>query len=41
MSEKRSVKLFIQDIFDAIDKINDYVSGIANEKDLKNDKKTY
>ena len=35
MSEKRSVKLFIQDVFDAIEKINGYVSDIANEKELK------
>ena len=41
MSEKRSVQLFIQDVFDAIDKINGYVSGIADGKELKNDKKTY
>jgi len=41
MSEKRSVQLFIQDVFDAIEKINSYVSGITGEKELKNDKKTY
>ena len=41
MSEKRSVQLFIQDVFDAIEKISSYVSGIASERDLKNDKKTY
>ncbi len=41
MSEKRSVNLFIQDIFDAIDNINGYVSGITNGNDLKNEKKTY
>ena len=41
MSEKRSVQLFIQDVLDAIEKINGYVSGIIGEKDLKNDHKTY
>lgn len=41
MSEKRSVQLFIQDVFDAIGKINSYVSGITGEKELKNDEKTY
>ncbi len=41
MSAKRSIQLFIQDVFDAIDKINGYVSGIANGKELKDDKKTY
>lgn len=41
MSEKRSVLLFIQDVFDAIDTINGYVSSVANGKELKSDKKTY
>lgn len=41
MSEKRSVQLFIQDVLEAIEKINDYVSGIPGEKELKNDQKTY
>jgi uncharacterized protein with HEPN domain len=41
MSEKRDIALFIQDVFDAIDKINGYVSGATNEKELKNDRKTY
>jgi len=41
MSEKRIVHLFIQDIFDAIDKINGYVSNITSGKELKSDKKTY
>lgn len=41
MSEKRSVKLFIQDVFDAIEKINGYVSDIATEKELKANTKTY
>lgn len=41
MSEKRSVKLFIQDVFEAIDKINSYVSGITDGEKLKNDQKTY
>lgn len=33
--------LFIQDVFDAIDKINGYVSDATNGKELKDDKKTY
>ncbi len=41
MSEKRSVNLFIQDVFDAIDKINDYVAGINNAKELKNSGQVY
>ncbi|MFA6552535.1 MAG: DUF86 domain-containing protein [Candidatus Paceibacterota bacterium] len=41
MTEKRNIKLFIQDVFDAIEKINSYVSDIKNEKELKKDKKTY
>ncbi|KKW10876.1 MAG: hypothetical protein UY50_C0025G0048 [Parcubacteria group bacterium GW2011_GWA2_49_9] len=41
MSEERSVNLFIQDVFDAIDKINGYVSGMANGKELKGDAKSY
>ncbi len=41
MSEKRDVKLFIQDIFDCIDKINGYVSGIKDAKEFKNSGKTY
>jgi uncharacterized protein with HEPN domain len=41
MSEKRNVKLFTQDIFDTIDKINGYSSGFKSEKELKNDRKTY
>jgi len=41
MSEKRSVQLFIQDVFDAIDKINGYVSDMTNGKELKSDKKIY
>ncbi len=41
MSEKRSVKLFIQDVFDAIEKINGYASGIADEKELKEHTQTY
>lgn len=41
MSEKRDVKLFIQDVFDCIDKINSYVYGIVDEKELKKDKKAY
>ena len=31
MSERRDIKLFIQDVFDAIDKINSYVLNITNE----------
>jgi len=38
MSEKRNVQLFIQDVFDCIDKIDAYVSGITDEKELKTDK---
>ena len=41
MSEKRNITLFIQDVLDCIEKINTYVFGIANEKELKNDKKSY
>jgi uncharacterized protein with HEPN domain len=41
MSEKRNVKLFIQDIFDTIDKINGYSYGFKSERELKNDGKTY
>lgn len=41
MSEKRNIKLFIQDVFDAIDKINGYVSTISDDKELKQDKKSY
>ncbi len=41
MSEKRDIKLFIQDIFDAIDTINGYISSFKDEKELKNNKKTY
>lgn len=41
MSEKRNVQLFIQDVFDAIEKINGYVSDITDEKKLKSDEKTY
>ncbi len=41
MSEKRNVKLFIQDSFDAIDKINGYVSNIKDANELKNSGQTY
>ena len=41
MSEKRSVLVFIQDVLDSIERINGYTSGIANERDLKDDRKTY
>jgi uncharacterized protein with HEPN domain len=41
MSQKRNVKLFIQDVFDAIDNINGYISNLQDEKELKKDKKTY
>lgn len=41
MSEKRNIELFIQDVFEAIAKINGYVSDITDEKKLKNDQKTY
>ena len=35
MSDKRNVNLFIQAVFDAIDKINGYVSCIKNATELK------
>ena len=41
MSEKRDVTLFVQDVFDCIEKINSYVFGMVNEKELKKDKKSY
>lgn len=41
MSEKKDVKLFIQDIFDCIEKINEYVFDITNQTEFVNDKKTY
>lgn len=41
MSERRDVNLFIQDVFEAIDKINSYIYGLNNEVDLKKDKKSY
>lgn len=41
MSEKRSVHLFIQDVLDAIEKINGYVSGTIDGKGLRSDQKTY
>ena len=39
MSEKRSVQLFIQDVLDAIETINGYVSDMTSGKELKSDKK--
>ena len=39
MSEKRDVKLFIQDVLDAIETINGYVSDMTSGKELKSDKK--
>ncbi len=41
MSEKREIKLFIQDVFDCIEKINVYVSGMKSEKGLKDNKQAY
>ncbi len=41
MSEKRDVKLFVQDVFDCIEKINIYVSGMKGEKALKKNKQAY
>jgi uncharacterized protein with HEPN domain len=41
MSEKRNIELFIQDVFEAIDKISGYVSSINNEKDLKRERMAY
>ena len=41
MTRKRNIQLFIQDIFEAIDKINGYVSGVNTAKELKNNKLVY
>ena len=41
MSEKRNIKLFIQDAFDSIDKINSYVSDIKDAKELKDSGQIY
>jgi uncharacterized protein with HEPN domain len=41
MNEKRNIHLFIQDVFDAINNINGYVSGFVDARSLKNDRKTY
>jgi uncharacterized protein with HEPN domain len=41
MSEKRNIEVFIQDVFDAIDKINGYVSNIQNAKELKKSGQVY
>ncbi|OGI68964.1 hypothetical protein A3A09_01945 [Candidatus Nomurabacteria bacterium RIFCSPLOWO2_01_FULL_42_20] len=38
---ERDVNLYIEDIFDAIDKINSYVLVHKDGGELKNDKKTY
>ena len=35
MTGKRNIQLFIQDVFDAIDKIDGYVSGINTAEELK------
>ncbi len=40
MSEERNVKLFTQDVFDANDKINLYVLGMTDEKQLKKERST-
>lgn len=41
MSEKRNIKLFIQDAFDAIEKIDGYVSPIKDAKELKDSGQVY
>lgn len=41
MSEGRNLQLYIQDVIEAIEKINGYVSHITDEKKLKEDTKTF
>lgn len=41
MSETRDISVFIDDVFAAIDKIEKYVSGIKNKKELRDDNKAY
>ena len=41
MSEKRDLNLFFQDIFEAMESINSYVSVFNTAKEFKNDKKSY
>lgn len=41
MSGKRNIKLFIQDVFDGIDKINGYVSVINDARELRNAGQVY
>jgi len=41
MSEKRDITLFIQDVFEAIEKIDGYVSGINDAREFKDSKQTY
>jgi uncharacterized protein with HEPN domain len=41
MSEKRDIKLFIQDVFECIEKINKYVLDFHNGTELKNDSQAY
>lgn len=41
MSDKRNINLFIQDVFDCIDKINTYVLGMSNGNELEKNKQAY
>ena len=41
MSEKRDINLYIEDVFEVIKKINDYVADFNSAKEFKHDKKTY
>lgn len=41
MSEKRNIQVFIQDVFDAIEKINGYVVGITSAAKLKENGQAY
>lgn len=41
MKEKRDINLYIGDIIEAINEVEEYVSGIASAEALANDKKTY
>ncbi len=41
MSEKRELKVFIQDVFESIDAIHGYVSAVGDAQEFKQDKKTF
>jgi len=41
MKEKRDINLYIGDIIEAINEVEEYVSEIADAEALANDKKTY